>query len=235
MQLVDIDLSAPDSEYTSPTPVPIWSVSLQAADGIAISSDSDGVKTWDILTGLCMASFRTPVEENDWRDAQLIGGRTTCVWPDGDKKIHIWDTEGGEHQIPDVQSLPDLRDLRISGDRSKIFLLDKKSIQVLSIWTGEIVAEAKLEGEPLADSLVMDGLRVWFFLKDLQIQGWEFGISDSTPVPLSNTSPHKPNFCFLGIMAQNISPSRVDDTVTRKEIFQLFGRYAKPSVTQWDG
>ena len=204
---------------------------------IAISSDSAGVvKTWDILTGLCMASFQTPAGDNTWRDTQLIEGRMTCVWfGDKDEKIHIWDTEKREHQIPDAQSIDSLSDLRISGDGSKVFLLGTKSIQALSIWAGEIVAEVKLEGEPIVDSLIMDGSRIWFFLEDLQIQGWDFGFSDSTPVPLSNISLDKPHFCFLGTESQGISPSRVEDTVTRKEIFQLFGRYAKPYAARWDG
>ena len=160
----------------------------------------------------------------------------TCVWlGDMDYKIHIWDTERGEHQMPDAQPSYNLRDLRISGDGSKIFLLGKESIQALSIWTGEVVGEVRLEAEPLDNSLIMDGPRVWFFLKDLEIQGWDFGISDSTPVPLSSTSPDKPHLCFLGTKFQNTSPSRIEDTVTRKEFFQLFGRYAKPNVAQWDG
>ena len=97
------------------------------------------------------------------------------------------------------------------------------------------MGQVRLEGEPLIDSLIMDGSRVWFFLKDLEIQGWDFGISDSTPIILSNTSPDKPHFCFLGTEYQSTNPSRVEDTVTRKEIFQLFGRYAKPYVARWDG
>ena len=231
------NLTMPDSESTPLTPVPIMSVSLQATEGIAISSDSDGVvKTWDILTGLCMASFQTPAGDNTWRDAQLIEGRMTCVWlGNEDEKIHIWDTEKGEHQMPAAQFTSGVKDLRISGDGSKIFLLCKESIQALSIWTGGVVGQVRLEGEPLYDSLIMDGLRVWLFLKDLQIQGWDFGISDSTPVPPSNISLDKPHFCFLGTESQCIGPPRVEDTVTRKEIFQLFGRYAKPYVARWDG
>ena len=138
--------------------------------------------------------------------------------------------------MPDAQFTSDVKDLRISGDGSKVFLLGKESIQALSIWTGEVVGEVRLEGEPLVDSLIMDGSRVWFFLfMDLAIQGWDFGISDSTPVPLSNISLDKPHFCFLGTQSQHTSPSRVEDTVTRKEIFQLFGRYAKPYAARWGG
>ena len=231
---LSVDPAASNSKSTLLTPAPIKSVSLQVTNGIAISSDSAGVvKTWDILTGLCMASFQTPVGDNTWRDAQLIEGRMTCVWLGEDKKIHIWDTEGGEHQIPDAQSIHYLKDLRISGDGSKVFLLGEESIQAWSIQTREVVGEVRLESEPLVDSLIMDGLRVWFFLKDLQIQGLDFGIPDLTPIPLSSTSPDKPHVCFLGTGAQTTSPSRVEHTVTRKEIFQLFGRFAKPWVAQW--
>ena len=231
------DLAVLDPESTPLTPVPIRSVSLQATEGIAISSDLAGVvKTWDILTGLCMASFQTPAGDNTWRDAQLIEGRMTCVWHgDEDRKIHIWDTEKGEHQMPDAQFTSYVKDLRISGDGSKVFLLGKESILALSIWTGEVVGQVRLEGKPHVDSLIMDGSRVWFFLEDLSIQGWDFGISDSTPIPLSNKSPDKPHFCFLGTESQSTSPSRVEDTVTRKEIFQLFGRYAEPYAARWDG
>ena len=229
------DLVAPDSDFPPLSPVSIKSVSLQATDGIAISSDSAGVvKTWDILTGHCKASLQTPAGDNTWRDVQLIGDRVTCVWL-RDKKIHIWDTERGEHQIPDTQSTSGVKDLRISGDGSKIFILGEKIIQAWSIWTGEAVGEVRLGVKPLIDSLIVDGLRVWFFLEDLQTQGWDFGIPDSIPIPLSNTPPDKPNLVFLGTQWQDISPSRIEDTVTRKEVFQLSGRYAKPYAARWDG
>jgi len=32
-----------------------------------------------------------------------------------------------------------------------------------------------------------------------------------------------------------VSQSRIEDVAAGKEVFQLAGRYAKPSVTQWDG
>ena len=225
----------PDSESTPLTPVSVKSVSLQVMDGIAISSDSAGiVKTWDILTGLCMAYFQTPARDNNWRDAQLIEGIMTCVWLDKDKKVHLWDSEKGEHQMPVLQSTSDIRDLRISGDGSKVFLLSKELIQALSIWTGEVVSEVRLEGEPLYDSLIMDGSKVWFFLKNLKIQGWDFGSQNLTPIPLSNISPGKPHLCFLGTEYQDISPSRIEDITIRKEMFQLFGRYANPYAARWD-
>ena len=230
------DPVAPDSESTLLAPVSIKSVSLQVTDGIAISSDSVGVvKIWDISTGHCKASLQTPVGDNTWRDAQLIEGRMTCVWLSEDGKIHIWDTEKGEHQIPNVRSTSGIMDFRISGDGSKVFILGKESIQALSIWTGEVVGEARLEVEPLVDSLIVDDLRVWFYLKDFQTQGWDFGVQDSTCTLLSNTSPDKPCLAFLGTRYQDTGLSRIEDMVTRKEVFQLSGRYEKPYVARWDG
>ena len=227
---------APDSESSLLASVSIRSVSLQATDGIAISSDSAGVvKTWDILTGLCMASFQTPIGDKTWRDAQLIEGRMTCVWLDWGGELRVWDTEKGEHQMPDAQFTSYVQDLRISGDGSKVFVLGWKSIQAWSIQTGEVVGQVRLEVESLYDSLIEDGSRVWFFLEDLEIQGWDFGVPDSTPIPLSNTSPDKPHLVFLGTEYQYTSPSRIEDIVTKKEVFQLSGRYAEPHVARWDG
>ena len=69
------------TESTPSKSSPIESVSLQVKDGIAISSDLAGVvKTWNILTGLCKASFQTPAPSISWRDAQLIEGRLIIVW-----------------------------------------------------------------------------------------------------------------------------------------------------------
>ena len=231
-----VDLVVSDSKSTPNTLVSIASVTLQTAGGIAISSDLAGVvKTWDILTGNCKASFQTPAEDNIWRDAQLIEDRMTCVWLDEDKTIHIWDTEKGEHlQIPGTQCTSDCSDLRISGDGSKVFLLSRESIQAWSIWTGEFVAEMRLMGKPLYNSLIVEGSRVWFFLEDLQTQGWDIGIPNSTPAPLSSISPAKLSLCFLGTKLQHMSLSRIEDMVTRKEVFQLSGRYAKPWVAQCD-
>ena len=86
-----------------------------------------------------------------------------CVWLDEDDKLHTWDTEKGEYQISDVQSTSHVKDLRISGDGSKVFVLGEKSIQAWSIQTGEVVGQVRLEVEPLYDSLIGDGSGVWFF------------------------------------------------------------------------
>ena len=227
----------------------IESVSLQAAAGIAISSDSAGVvKTWNILTGLFKESFQTPARGTSWRDVQLIGGRLTLVWLE-DRQIHIWYPREGE-QLPTLgapYSSQQVQDFRISGDGSKIFLLDERFIQVWSIQARAAVGRVELEGKPLYDSIIVDGSRVWVHYGDLQIQGWDFDDlrinfddipdleEDSEDKRLPKPPPDRPHLCFIGTRQQNTSPSRIENTVTGKEVFQLPGRHVRPNKVKWDG
>ena len=164
-----------------------------------------------------------------------MDGRLILVWLK-DKKVHIWDTKKGEPlQVLDVQVPYIVLDFKISGDKSKVFVLDVNTIQAWSIVTGVIVGEVKLEGKSLWGSLVVDGSRVWVYFKDLQAQGWDFRLPRSTPVPLFNMSPDRPHLHFIGTKGQDISPPRLEDTITGKVFFQLSGKYAKPAKAQWDG
>ena len=142
----------------------------------------------------------------------------------------MWDTERGEFQTLDIQASHWVRALRISGDRSKKYLLDGKFIRAWSVQTGEVIGEVGLEGEPLCDSLVVGNSRVWVSYEDTQTQGWDFGLPGSTPVPLSNTPLNRPHLCFIGTEQQDINPSRIEDVATGKEVFQLYGRHTKPWV-----
>ena len=224
-----------DAISTSLTPSQILSVSLQVRDGIAISSDSTGVvKTWDILTGLCKTSFHTPAEPYTWKDAQLIDGRLIIVWY-ANQKIHIWDAEKNQffHMADSPESGPS--GLRISGDGSKVFCLIGRSIQAWSMWTGEAMGRVELDGVPWLDALHVDGSRIWVCFKDSPTQGWDFGISGSFPTLLSNISLDRPRLDFIDNTRRGTSPSIIKDTVTGKEVFQLVGRYAKPTEVRWDG
>jgi len=222
------------------TAAPIKSVSLQANNGIAISSDSAGVvKTWDIFTGHCKTSFCTPAKKIEWGEAELVDGRLIFGWCSG-RKIHIWDTKKGELlQTVDVRSHFLAMGLRISENGSKVYLLDDKSIRAWSIQTGGVAGEVRLEGEPLFNSLVVDGSRVWVHFKDLKIQGWDFGFTGSAPVPLSGSSllsvPRSHLYFIDCTRVWNTEPSRVKNTVTGEEVFRLTGKYGKPTVAQWDG
>ena len=234
----DSESTPVDSEFAQIELYPILSISLQATEGIAISSNRAGVvKIWDILTGLCKESFQIPNMDHRLRDAQLMDGRVTLVSLEPrNKKMYVWDIKRREPlQMLDVQVSDVVWDFRISGDKSKVFVLDDNSIQALSIVTGEVVGKLEFEGKPLEGFLVIDGSRVWVYFEDLQVQGWDFGLLGPTPVPLSNTPHNRPHVWFIGTSWQEISPSRIEDTLIRKEIFQLPGRYAKPYVAQWDG
>ena len=191
------DLVTTNPQPTLPTSARIESVSLQAKDGIAISSDSDGVvKTWDISTGICKASFQTPASRWFLKDAQLIDGRVIFVWYDS--QIHIWDTEKDElhHTLDVIES----KGIRISGDGSKIIVLGERSIQVWSMWLWELVGEMELgfEGDLYLDSLCIDGSRVYIHSKGSSAQeGWDFGIQSSSPIPF-NLSTRRPHLDFVG-------------------------------------
>jgi len=228
------DLLATDTVPTQSTLSSIESVSLQVRDGVAISSDSAGVvKTWDILTGLCKAAIQTPAKGGTWRDVQLIEGRLIVVWCK-DQKICIWDGEKGEFLQKVDTPFEHATGVRISGDGSQVFCLARGSIQAWSIQTGELMDNVELEDDAYFDPLYMGGSKIWVCFEDSSTQGWDFGISGSSPISLSNTFPDRPHLGFHG-NRWDTSPSIIKDTVTGKEVFKLFGRYAKPDEVQWDG
>jgi len=220
-----------DQVMTNQTPplasAPIKFITLQAEDGITISGDSNGVvNIWDLSTGHCKASFQTPAQDYHRGTSRLINGRLTFVWH-VEKKIHIWDMEMGELQIVDAV-LPHIEDVRISSDGSRVFCLQWESIQTLSILTGELISEVKLEYSQLRRSLIMDGLRVWVHSSIGELQGWDFGIPGSLPIQLPTTPlPHlnNPTLCL----------SKIKNIVTGKGVFRLGGRFVRPVNSQWDG
>jgi WD40 repeat protein len=230
------DLAAGDPNSTPPVSASVESVSLQAENGIAISSDSDGVvRTWDISTGLCKESFQTPAKGGSWRDAQVVDGRLIVVWF-VDEKIHVWDTEKGELLQAVETAEHGVRDLRISGDGSIVFLLAGRFIKAWSLGTGEAVGQVELEDDSYLDLLRVDGSRICVRFPNSLILGWDFGISGSSPVPLPNISSERPHLEFIGGASWWYKgPCWIKDTVTGKAIFQLSGRYASPREVQWDG
>jgi WD40 repeat protein len=232
-----MNLATSDPKSTPLTSAPIQSVSLQAENGIVISSDSAGVvKTWDLSTGLCKASFQTPATGRFLRDVQMIDGELVIVWL-GVEAIHIWDTKKGELLQVANTDCECAKDLRISADGSKVFLLVGRVIQAWSIRTGEAVGEVEVEEEgDCLDLLYMDGSKICLRSFNSLTQGWDFGISGSSPIPLSNISIERPCLDFIDDIGWwHNGPSWIKDTATGKEVFSLSGRYAKPSNVRWDG
>jgi WD40 repeat protein len=229
------DSMAADTSHTPLTFASIQSITLQAKDNIAISSDSAGVvRVWDISTGLCKTSYQTPAKGQTQRAVQMIDGKLIFVWHmEQQKEIYIWDIEKGE-SLQTVEARSWVGGLRISGDGSKIFCLDGRFIQAWSMWTGEAVGKVKVRGWPHLDPLHVDGSRIWVCFKDMPPQGWDFEIPGSSPVPLSNTSSERPHLYFVNHPTAS-DPARIRNAVTGKKVFQLSGRYAKPSAAGWDG
>ena len=238
---------AGDPKSTPPTSFPIQSITLQAEYGIAISSDLAGVvRTWDISTGLCKGSFQTPATGK--RDVQLINGRLVVIWYNwkigAPGEVHVWDVEGKELLQIFGQSWSRVLDLRISGDASKVFLLDSQSIRAWSISTGEAVGEVRFEGrQPWG--LIVSGSRVWLSCSDPMTHdflgsdpiGWDFGVPSSPPVLLSNTFPDRPHFTFVNGTTQNHPGSSwIENATTGRLVFHLpqgFSTFSR--VSQCDG
>jgi len=225
-----------DVMSTPPTSASIESVSLQVRKGIAISSDSDGVvKTWDILTGLCKGSSQTPAKGQASRDAQLIEDRVILVWY-AEEKIHIWDVEKDE--LVKTVDTPETyaQGIRISEDGSKVFCLTEKSIQAWYIWTGEPVGKVVGCSTSNLDPFHADGSKIWVHSSDSSTEGWDFGILGSSPIPLPDTFPNRPHLDLnIPHNLWGTSESRIEDAVTRTNVFQLVERYAKPCDARWDG
>ena len=232
-------------ESTPPVEACIVSLSLHTSDGVVISNSSDGmVKVWDILTGLHKASFQTPATGYDGigGDAQLIDGRLLLVWP-GHRKIHVWDSEKG-------QSSKDTEggdSLRIIGDGSRI-LASSHGFQVWSVWTWELIDEVKLKDHFL-DHLCTQRSSVWFRCQHSDgyedeltgqepygelLNGWDFGVSGASSTQLSDTD--RPRLNLIHIFKNGYSDQCfIRDVVTKKELFRLSGKNAKPTCVQWDG
>jgi len=216
------------------TSTSIMTISVQAEDHTAISSDEGGlVRVWDISTGLCKASIKTSAGPQSHRDIQLIDGRVFIAWCTR-KKIHIWDT-GKEKHPKKVNAVSDFSttSLRISGDGSTVFLLDSEHIQALSTHTGDVVGKVRFEGKLIDSSLTVDGLRVWVDSSYSPTQGWDFGIPGSTLIESSDAPLASPRLDLVhGTTRGHVS---VKDTVTGEEILQLPEGYKGFTKMQCDG
>jgi len=233
------EIGASSANPVVPHSAPIRAVSLQAKDGLAFSVDSAGVvRTWSILTGFCKESFETQAKDIGVGDIQLLGDRLIIIGYKGDQEeICMWDAEQGELQtVGKTFFVP--RGLRISGDGSRVFCVDHSDIQAWSIHTGEHTGKIQMHsGYPYyLDPLWIDGSKVMVRCEGSSTLGWDSGIPGSTPIKISPTPSDRPNLDFIGSATKSTTdPIGIEDRVTGKVVFQLCGRYAQPSATQWDG
>ena len=159
-------LTAPvvtDLEPIPPTPASVTFIGLYEKCGVVVSSDKAGVvRTWDILTGLCKAFFYTSVGPLNQRDMDMVDNRLIITWYTTHteemyshwapttyrykSRIHIWDTRTENYpKKTDIVSKFQPISLRISGDGSKVFLLEEMHIKAFSTWTGEVVKKVTFE------------------------------------------------------------------------------------------
>ena len=212
----------------------IVSITVQAEEGVVISSDAEGVvKTWDISTSFCKTSLQTPADGSQCSDVQLTNSRLFSVWY-LDGKIHMWGVEKGEL----LQTLGvtldyynDVQDVRMPRDGSKKLFLCWRVIQTRSVPTGEVMGEVGLKPCLGPSTLSVDGSSVWVHSPISEPLGWDFGIPGSPSIQLPNLPSLHPNKTKLW----DIHQSRITDTVTGKVVFQLVGRLVEHTYLWWDG
>ena len=232
--VLSADPTVTDPLSTSITLPLLSSNSLQAKDGVAISSDVDGVvKTWDIPASLCRASSKSLAEYYKDRNVKLIDSKLVFVWY-RDEKISIWDPKKGKFLLQADVSESYLLDLRISWDGSKIFCIKGQFIQAWDIWTGDIVGKTEFWGYYGVKLLTMDGLRVWMHIPGLGLKGWDFGIPGLSPIETFDLPPKR--LYLNDTKVWDNSQYSIQDTVTRKVVFQLPRAFKGHIVeVQWNG
>ena len=212
----------------------VLSLTLQAKEDIIITSDSDGVvKIWDISTGCCKESFQTLAGDNLERDIQLIGDKLIFTWH-ANRCIYIWDIKQGKLLLAVDAPWPGFKDVKISGDGSKIFGLDYVHLQAWSIWTGEVLSKMEVRQFLYPESLTVDGSRVWVHDYKSNCMGWDFKDSNSSPLYLPSTPSSKLH--PKGSLLYDTQLSRVWDIAgaSKKVIFQLATGFGKPADVQWN-
>jgi len=237
-----IGASSTDPVVTNPNSIPLtlaatMSITLEVKNGTIIPSGLGGVtKTWGILTDKGPLQLLTG--DSYKNNIQLIDSKLIFVWY-AEGKINIWDAEKGEFlQTIDTPG-SSIKDLRVSGDGSKIFYLYEglyeEFIQAWDIQTRKDVGSVRLQYDQ-TKILTTDGSKVWVEGRsgyDAYVQGWDFGIPGPSPVELFDELPDQLYLDDTKVWETNVS--RMKDVVTGKVILQLPERFGKVVHVQWDG
>ena len=207
----------------------IESVNPFAKEGIIVTSTSSGVvKTWDLTTGTLKSSFSTPAKGK--RATHLTSDSLIIVWW-AEQAFHIWDVYKGQLLRMILSTLYSVKDLKISGDGTKIFGLGYDRIQAVSMQTGEETGCVEL-GNGKGFSFFVRGSKVG--IDNRYDRGWDFGgptVSDMRELP------DRP--CLEPVnwpMGREARPCWIEDTVRKRRIFHLPERYTKYGTkVEWDG
>jgi len=226
------DPAITDPKSTSLILAPTKSIALEVGSGLITPSGLDGViRTWSISTGKGPLQLLTG--DSHQNNIQPIGSKLIFVWH-ADSKINIWDAEKGE--LLQTMNVPrsDLKDLRVSGDGSKVFCLYEGLIQAWDIWTKEAMGEVEF-WDGLVGILAIDGSKIWIGTSNgftVDVFAWDFGVP-GFPVELSDELP---DILYLNdAKVWEVNTSRVKDVVTGKVVFQLSERFGKAVCVQWGG
>ena len=235
------------TRFTALASTGVTSIILQAEERTAITIDSSGVVgLWDLLTGLRKVFFQAFETDGGYAtDARVVSGILAVAFYGRDStwKITTWDVEKEEHL--QTVALPlgihvHGRGLRISGDGTRVFGLDTRCIQTWSTSNGTSTGVISFGQSPhsYSPSFVVDGSRVWVHSENSLTQGWDLRSPSSPPLPLTDMPSDGRCLDFIQVddtNGLNTGPTRIEGTITRKEVFRLPERFARPSVAQWDG
>ena len=224
-----------DSTTTGPaaTSTSIMSAHLFHEDSVVVTSDSSGVvKTWDLTTGICKSSFSTPAERYVYHDTYLAGGTLIIVWwVLGGKEFHVRDVYRGQRLPSWYSPLPEVMDIKISGDGAKIFGQGKRRTEAVSV---EIAEDARRAG----DSFGFTPDRFFTHKSRLESRDrWRQGQWDPQDMKVSYPAGLKSPF-RLDVVQQagTNTPRGVGDTVTKRMVFYFPERYSdERTKIEWDG
>ena len=206
-------------------------LTLQAKNGIIITSQNEVLKVWDISTCLCKASFQIPLIGFHKQDARVVNGQLITSWYYGEK-VKLLDVEKGK-LLWEADSHISICNIKISQDGTRVFCLYQGSLQALSAETGEVMGQVKFKSSGiLAPSLTADGLRAWVHYPDSEPQGWNFGISDPSPIQLLDVSPHQ--YYLNSTLQWDPSLRGIKTGVTGKVIFWVPEKYGSIFDVQWN-
>ena len=166
----------------------------------------------------------------------MIGGKLAIAWYEwvrSEWTVYFWDAQSSELQrVGTTNDFP--YGLRISGDGLRVCCVDHQYIHFWTIGTMMHVSQACSRCPSYLDPLRMDSSKVFFCSKS-STEVWDFGTPGSTPIQLSEAPSDRPHLNLINWKQSDTGLVRIQDRVTGKDIFQLCGRYTKPSAMQWDG